>query len=35
MAGCMNLAIEEMTCGRVASPGEPAAMSLTPGKFQG
>lgn len=28
---CMNLAIEDITWGRVARPGEPAAISLTPG----
>lgn len=26
----MKRAMDEMTCGRVASPGDPAAISLTP-----
>jgi hypothetical protein len=30
MGWCINLAIEEMTCGSVAKPGDPAVISLTP-----
>lgn len=32
IAACINLAIEDITCGNVANAGEPAAISLTPKK---